>query len=312
MDEPSSGDVCVFDPHPWFTVTIEKSVDETAEVHFHAGGQGYWVARMAHLLGARTTFCGAFGGESGSVIRHLVQEAGMAVCGVDVDGANGGYVHDRRSGERHALVEVGTPVLNRHQIDDLVDAVLALAVKHRVTVLTGPSPGSSFGAEIYASLAANVRALGGLVVADVACGVLEAFGAGLSILKVAHDDLVEAGLVRQESDRALVAAARTLHEQCADLVIVSRAGDQPALVVSATGLSHLHVPRLEAVDHRGAGDSMTAAAAVGLARGLDQDDLLRLSGAAGAVNVTRHGLGSGRSEHIEALAARVRIERVDG
>ena len=37
-------------------------------------------------------------------------------------------------------------------------------------------------------------------------------------------------------------------------------------------------------------------------------EALRLGGAAGALNVTRRGLGSGGQEQIERLAAEVRIE----
>jgi 1-phosphofructokinase len=69
----------------------------------------------------------------------------------------------------------------------------------------------------------------------------------------------------------------------------------------------LIVPRFEALDHRGAGDSMFAAVGVGLARGLDMVDALRLGMAAGALNATRHGLGTGTRQEIERLAAHVSV-----
>jgi 1-phosphofructokinase len=67
---------------------------------------------------------------------------------------------------------------------------------------------------------------------------------------------------------------------------------------------------LQPVDHHGAGDSMTAAIAVGLARGLPIEAALRLGAAAGALNVTRHGLGSGRREAVGRLCERIQIREV--
>ena len=44
-------------------------VDETAEVHLHAGGQGFWVARMLAELGTDVVFCATFGGDRLQVTR---------------------------------------------------------------------------------------------------------------------------------------------------------------------------------------------------------------------------------------------------
>ena len=52
---------------------------------------------------------------------------------------------------------------------------------------------------------------------------------------------------------------------------------------------------------------MTGALGVGLARGLTWDEMLRLASAAAAINVTRHGAGSGRVDAITELADRVRV-----
>jgi 1-phosphofructokinase len=64
-------------------------------------------------------------------------------------------------------------------------------------------------------------------------------------------------------------------------------------------------PRFEALDHRGAGDSKTAGLAVGCARRLAWEATLRLGAAAGALNVTRHGLGAGQSDSIATIAERI-------
>jgi 1-phosphofructokinase len=64
-------------------------------------------------------------------------------------------------------------------------------------------------------------------------------------------------------------------------------------------------------DNHGTGDSMFAAAGVGLARGMSMIDALRLGMEAGALNATRRGLGTGTREEIERLAAHVSVRTSD-
>jgi 1-phosphofructokinase len=73
----------------------------------------------------------------------------------------------------------------------------------------------------------------------------------------------------------------------------------------------VRTPPVTIVDHRGAGDSMTAGIAVAVGRGQDVVEAVRLGAAAGALNVTRHGLGSGRREQIERMVHEVAVVHPD-
>jgi 1-phosphofructokinase len=56
---------------------------------------------------------------------------------------------------------------------------------------------------------------------------------------------------------------------------------------------------------------MTAGLAVGVQRGLSLEQSSALGAAAGALNVTRHGLASGHAATIEHIAARVVVQSYD-
>lgn len=100
--------------------------------------------------------------------------------------------------------------------------------------------------------------------------------------------------------------AHDLHARGARWVLVSRE-EKPLLADLDGRRVEVRTPAFHPVNHRGAGDSMTCATAAGMAAGLSPEEILRLAVAAAALNVTRHGLGSGDAEAIRRLADRVDV-----
>jgi 1-phosphofructokinase len=289
-------------------VTVEKAVDG-ADIHLHGGGQGLWIARMAADLDADVRVCCPLGGEAGDVIAALAQRDGITLRPTAAAEPNGAYVHDRRQGSRTPIAEMIPRSLTRHELDDLYSASLAEGIEAKVAVLAGSQGFDVVPAAVYRRLAADLRAVDVPVVADLSGDALAAaIDGGLTVLKVSHEELLADG--RSTSDH-VEDLAKAMQELAAHVqyVVVSRSAD-PALALVEGRLLEIVAPQLQPVDHHGAGDSMTAAIAVGLARGLPIEAALRLGAAAGALNVTRHGLGSGRREAVGRLCERIQIREV--
>jgi 1-phosphofructokinase len=305
--------VCVFAPAPLLTVTIETgSGSGTDEIHLHAGGQGFWIARLVAELGVDVVLCGSFGGETGRVARALVTAEGVDASGIDATGSNGAYIHDRRSGERVETASMPGDPLTRHELDELYGAVLLEGLESTLSVLGGPTGPPIIPPSTYRRLAADLRSNGTKVVADLSGDPLhEALEGGVDVLKVSEDELVDSGTVSDHDPEAIVAAMRRFADAGAEHVVATRAAE-PALALVEGTVMVVRAPRLMAEDHRGAGDSLTAGIAATLANGGDLAEGLRLGAAAGALNVTRRGLGTGRHEEIRRLASHVTVERLDG
>jgi 1-phosphofructokinase len=304
----------VFAPDPLLTVTVEAG-GEGDEIHLHAGGQGFWVAQMIANLGVEVSLCGPFGGESGRVVRSLIdQDAGIRIRAIDTVGSNGTYVHDRRDGERVTVAETPPEPLGRHELDDLYGAAFLGGLESEVAVLAGPGPWKTpvLPADHYRRLATDLRANGKAVVADL-CGepLVCALAGGLTLLKISHEELQSDGRLTEGGEDELTAAMYALHDEGADNVLITRA-EQPALALVDGSIVTIRPPVLQVVDHRGAGDSMTAGVAAGLAKGHDMLYALRLGAAAAALNVTRRGLATGDRREIERLADHIELEKEAG
>lgn len=302
-------DIAVVAPSALLTVTIERGADGADELHLHPGGQGFWVARVLQQLGAEAALCCPIGGETGAVVRALLPAWGVVDRTVDTTVTTASYVHDRRGGQREVVAEVTVPSLDRHAIDDFYSEALAVAVEAGVCVVTGRTHPDVVPDEVYQRLGADLAQTGVRVVGDLHGRELAAFldGGPIAVLKVSDEDLRGDGDADETpTDEARWRAIARLHEAGAEAVVLSRARDATLALVSDRRFV-VHGPELDVVEHRGAGDTMTAGLATALARGLDPEAMLRLATAAAGANVVRHGLGTASTTLIESLVDQVEV-----
>lgn len=305
-------EVVIFAPSPVLEITVEEHSDD-GDVHVHAGGQGVWQARMLESLGCDVELCCALSGETGRVLAHLLAEEGIRVVGFRREARGGVFVHDRRNGERLPIIESGGDGLSRHEQDELYGLTLRTGLDAELVILSGPHGEGVVPADFYRRLAADLRTGGVRVVVDLAGERLDAALAGrVAVAKVSDQELLDDGRIAKKNDLdGIVAAMRALHDAGAEVVVVTRA-EESALVLHEGAVHEIVAPKMEVVDSAGAGDSFVGAFCSVLARGGTVVDAARLGAAAGAQNVTRHGLGTGESATIERLQELVVVRELAG
>lgn len=296
---------------PTLEVSVETTIKdpEDPQIHVHPGGQGLWVARMVTTLGNRAVVCAPLGGETGIAVEALARAEGLDLR-LTRSSANGTSIIDFRRGERDEIVVMRSPVLDRHAQDDLYGTMLVHTLNARLAVLTGADPDLGVPADFFGRLTKDLRASGTPVVADLSGDQARAVAeAGGVVLKISHEEMLAGGFAEHEDVSSLRRAGRALVDAGVEAVVVSRAAE-PTLVVEPDDTYLLTTPPVTTQQHRGAGDSMTAGIAVGLSRERPLVEAVRLGAAAGALNVTRRGLGTGHREQIELFSREVGVERL--
>jgi len=303
---PEDKRIAIFAPTTHLSITLECTAGED-ELHIHPAGQGFWVARMLTVLGETPLLCTPIGGETGIALRALLGDLpadGFVTCSV----SNGSYVHDRRSGEREVLAMLRSAPLDRHVVDDLVSATLACGLGAKVVVVCGSNLDSNVDPSVFERICRDLQAGGSTVVADLAGDELRsALAGGIGMLKVSDEEMVEGGWAKSDDRSDVVDGIKRLRTEGATDVVAS-CGEDGAVAALGDRWYQITAPSMSVVDHRGAGDSMTAALAFGRSTGLGDVELLGLAAAAAALNVTRHGLASGHPAAIERLVPLIEVE----
>ena len=299
-------EVVIFAPSPVLTVTVEDHPDGP-EVHLHAGGQGVWQARMLLRLGVDVAMVSVLTGESGRMLRHMLGDEGIRVVAVDRTGRGAAYVHDRRGGERERIVETGGEPISRHDLDELYGLMLGEGLSADLVILSGPASEDALPADVYRRLAADLKTGGRRVIVDLAGERLNAsLAGGVSLVKVSDEELLADGRIHENDTHHIISAMKQMHSEGAETVVVTR-NSEPLLLLAEGTVVEVRTPTMEVADTSGAGDSLTAGVAASLARGSSVRDAITLGAAAGALNVTRHGLGTGDAQTIEKLRELVTV-----
>jgi len=301
--------VAIFGPHPLLTVSLEWEGDSERErIHFHAGGQGVWVARMAGELGAEPVMCGFVGGEAGALLRPLLERLPGECRLVETASESGCYLVDRRQGRRDAISFTTSEPPSRHELDALFSLTCAEALACGWLVVANPMPAEALPLSIYGDLVADARANGVRTLVDLSSPRLESALTGKPDLVKINDWELAAYVRGPVGEPAqLRAAAERLRDAGAQSVIVTR-GEQPAFVLHEGRAWLLVPPRFERGWREGCGDAMMGALAAAWAQGASFEEAIVTGAGAGAATFLRQGLGDAAREVVEELAGAVRVE----
>jgi 6-phosphofructokinase 2 len=288
---------------------IATSTERVEPVHklrctaprYDAGGGGINVARAVHALGGEALAIFPAGGAASEMIRHLLEEEGVAYRAVAIAGftRESLAVEERQSGRQYRFILPG-PAIGPVDQQRCLDELSLLAPDASFIVASGSLP-LGVPVDFYGRVRALAKSLGKPLVLDTSGEALRQAGGGIYLLKPSLRELQD--LVGREirNEREQETAASEVIAQGRSEIVILSLGDGGALLATAEGTERFAAIPVPARSTVGAGDSMLAGVVLSLCRGSSLPEAVHFGMAAGAAAL----LGSGTE-----LCRRADVERL--
>jgi 1-phosphofructokinase family hexose kinase len=270
-------------------------------------GKGINVSRMVRRLGEATLALGFAAGATGELLKQGLDQEGIPHELVPIEGLTRINVTLLTGPEGSAthLHGPGAPVSSA-DVGRLLDRIAEQLPRARILVLSGSLP-PGMGPDAAADLVQRARRQKVRSIVDVEKDILAAaIAAGADLVK---PNLLEAAEYLGRPVTDAVAAAREIVSRGAGAAVLTMRGEG-AVAVSGGRAWQVRAPKEDVVRAIGAGDSFAAGLAVGLLRGAELPEALRLAAAAGTATALHPGTGLGTAEEIRRLQERTDVREI--
>lgn len=307
-----------------YTVTLNPAVDKTAIcpnftigkvnriVSFQkdAAGKGINVSKSIKGLGGTSFVFAILGGASGEFIRQGVADLGIDADYVFVDAETRTNVKiiDPELHTNTDINEPGAPLTEEVQ-EQLLSKMLARVQPGDEVVLAGKAPQGAKN-DIYYRWTLALKEKGVRVFLDAdGDAMIEGIKAKPFLIKPNDDELARITGKTFTCVEDMIAAAKELQASGIERVVVTLGGDG-ALYLDGEKVIRAYGLKVPVGSTVGAGDSVVAALAYGMAQDMKLEDIVVLSTATGAATVMSSGTVAADYATIESLMSKVKYEIV--
>ena len=306
------------------TVTLNAAIDKryvvdnfkTGEVNrvkectYVPGGKGLNVSKPASIYGAEVVATGFVGGHAGAYIEDALKPFGIksAFYHVGAESRSCINIWDEINQVQTEFLEPGF-TLTDEDFAGFEEEFRGLVKEAKVVAMSGSVPKGLDGTA-YQRLVKIVKDAGIPVILDTSGRLLEmGIEAAPTMVKPNIDEIRMLTGKRCDDIQEIINAAREIHAKGVEIVAVSLGGDG-SIAVGDVGIFRARVPKINAVNTVGCGDSMIAGFALGLSKGLSLPETLKLASAISAAAAMREETGFFVMEDMEKLLPQIEITKL--
>ena len=285
-------------------------VNRVKECVYTPGGKGLNVSKPASIAGAKVVATGFVGGHAGNYIEAELKPFGIesAFYHMEQESRSCINIWDTVQKKQTEFLEPGFTVTEK-DFEGFVEKFRELVKDANVVAMSGSVPKGLDGTA-YQKLVAIVKEAGKKVILDTSGKLLAAgIESRPTMIKPNIDEIRMLTGSQCDDLNEIIEAAEQIHANGVEVVAVSLGGDG-AIVVSDEGVYRAIVPKIDAVNTVGCGDSMIAGFALGFSEGLSIADTLKKASAISAAAALREETGFFVMEDMEKIFPRVKIQKI--
>ena len=253
---------------------------------------------------------GFVGGHAGNYIEAALKPFGIksAFYHVDAESRSCINIWDEVNHVQTEFLEPGF-TLTEADFEGFEKKFCQLVKDASVVAMSGSVPKGLDGSA-YQRLVKIVKDAGKPVILDTSGKLLEeGIKAAPTLIKPNIDEIRMLTGKHCDDINDIIEAAKAIHAGGVEIVAVSLGADG-SLAVGKEGIFRAVVPKIDAVNTVGCGDSMIAGFALGLSEGLSLEETLRRASAISAAAAMREETGFFVMEDMEALLPKIEIRRL--
>lgn len=288
----------------------EGEVNRVKECAYVPGGKGLNVSKPAAVAGASVVATGFVGGHAGNYIEESLADYHVKGDFYHLKAESRSCINiwDEKKQKQTEFLEPGFTVAEE-EFEAFVEKFRGLVEKADVVAMSGSVPKGLDGTA-YQKLVKIVKDAGKKVILDTSGRLLEmGIEACPTMVKPNIDEIRMLTGKHCDHIEDIIEAAKAVHEKGVEVVAVSLGADG-SLVVSDEGVFRAVVPKIDAVNTVGCGDSMIAGFTLGFEEGLSIEETLRKASAISAAAALREETGFFVKEDMERLYPQIRIEKI--
>ena len=285
-------------------------VNRVKECSYSAGGKGLNVSRVAAIAGEKVTATGFVGGHAGDYIIEAIEGQKISSDFVKISGESRSCIniYDETTHTQTEFLEPGVFVTDVNK-EEMLNKYKTLVKQCSVVTISGSVP-KGVDNHFYKILIEIARQLDKKVILDTSGKLLEtSLEAKPTMIKPNMDEIRALTGKAMNSQEELIDAAVSIHKSGIEVVMIT-CGGEGSLTVCPEGIYKASIPKINAVNTVGCGDSIVAGFAVGLSRGMPMAEIIRFASAISVANAMRMETGFYLATDMEEQLPRIQVVKI--